>query len=95
MGVSSESEAVAASIQLTPNSEIWIYSDAAIEINDAAGNAMGVAGMRDAIALVRASGDQDRPTTSMRQLLASFSGKERFDDDLSLMVLRWAGRADG
>ncbi|MEE2907757.1 MAG: GAF domain-containing SpoIIE family protein phosphatase [Planctomycetota bacterium] len=91
VGIDEGQEAGSDSIQLTPGSELWIYSDAAIEIKDASGHDMGVDGLRDAISLVRSTGDMTNPTASMRQLLATFTGSDVFEDDLSLLVITWHG----
>lgn len=91
VGLGLEAEANSDSIQLLPGSECWIYSDAAIELKDAGGQDMGINGLRDAISLVRMSGQGKTHTQSMRQLLSSFSGLDRFEDDLSLLVFNWHG----
>ena len=91
VGLGMEAEASSDSVQLQPDSECWIYSDAAIELKDASGHDMGINGLRDAISLVRMSNQGHSPTQAMRQLLSSFSGQDRFEDDLSLLVFKWHG----
>ena len=71
---------------LRPGEELWIYSDAAIELKDQSGRMFGVEGLVQAIAAVRASAG-GTPTGRLRDLLSSVSGKKQFDDDLSLMRL--------
>ena len=85
-----EAELKAETVELEPGSELWIYSDAAIELTDVAGDEMGTTGFRDAISLIRNTGQTQSPTQAMRQLLASFSGRDQFIDDLSLMVVYWS-----
>ncbi len=89
VGLDFETESASERIQLEPGSELWIYSDAAIELQDATGQELGVEGLRDVISLVRTSGQANEPSLAMRRLLSSFSGREQFIDDLSIMVVRW------
>ena len=71
---------------LRPGEEVWIYSDAAIELKDQSGRMFEVEGLIQAIAAVRASAG-GTPTGRLRDLLSSVSGREKLDDDLSLMRL--------
>lgn len=91
VGLGMEIEASSEHVQMQPGNECWIYSDAAIEIKDATGHDMGIHGFGDAISLVRMSNQGQSPTQAMRKLLSSFSGQERFEDDLSLLVFQWHG----
>ena len=60
--------------------------EAAIESKDQSDRMFGVEGLIQAIAAVRSSAGGS-PTGRLRDLLSSVSGREQFDDDLSLMRL--------
>lgn len=86
VGIGLESPPERGETVLRPGEELWIYSDAAIELNDQSGRMFGVEGFIQAISAVRA-GSGTNPTDELRDLLSSVSGKKQFEDDLSLMRL--------
>ena len=90
VGLGEQLESSKKEITLAPGSDIWIYSDGAIELNDHSGSELGINGLRDALTLVRSSTPAaESQVQALRDLLASFSGRERFTDDLSILKVAW------
>lgn len=87
-GIGEDKSATVGENTLQPEEELWIYSDAAVELVDKTGREFGVDGFKQAISVIRSTNPPD-PTKAMRDLLASVGGSDSFTDDLSIIRLSW------
>jgi len=88
VGIGDMEPGSAAEDRLQQGEELWIYSDAAVELDEQSGNQFGVEGFKQAISVIRTSNPED-PTAAMRELLLSVSGAGAFNDDLSIIRVDW------
>ena len=88
VGIGDMEPGSAAEDRLQQGEELWIYSDAAVELDEQSGQQFGVEGFKQAISVVRTSNPED-PTAAMRELLLSVSGAGAFNDDLSIIRVDW------
>ena len=87
IGVSSDATYTAHTVAVPPGGRLYVFSDGAYELRNPQGQMLNLPGLRQTLA--RAAGHNGSSLDHTLEALRAYQGREEFDDDVSLLELRF------